>query len=213
MKWLTGLFPKKRTENLPVTQNKAEMPPESAEHIYSKAMGDMEKMLSGDLDVSPSDVIQRLSKAAGMGHQAASIELQRIGKNIFQIEATDFWANETLRANAGDPKACMTLFQGYDNGEFLGNKLEKSKEKARVWLVKAADLGNTNAQLLLGLYLVEDKQKSEGFAYLKKAAINGNNNAYEHLKRFYPEVAQEVAAQLVSDLDDSWKQFRDSGKR
>lgn len=186
--------------------------PETPNEMHSRAMAKMAKLLSGDMNISMSEVIEPLSKAASMGHQPAISELNRIRRNIAKIEDPNFWENETRRAEGGDASACFSLFAGYDQGEYLGNKMEKSAEKARFWLIKSADLGKVSAQHLLGRYLEIEGNQAAGVVYLKKAALQGDKEAYVYLEKIDAKAASDVSKALLDDLNEPFFKSRDSKK-
>jgi TPR repeat protein len=199
MNWFRNLFNKTSKGATDSGAGAATVPPETADQIYASAMSDMQKMMSGSLDISAGDVIGRITKAAEMGYQPAVRELQRLSSNISRLQHPNYWEQITLQAKAGDPEACMRLHSGYSQGDLYGNRLQKSEEMARHWLIKAADLGHSTAQNLLGMHLLCEGKRSEGFAYIKKSVLNGNQDAYNFLKRLHPEVAEEIAWKEIDE--------------
>ena len=84
----------------------------------------------------------------------------------------------TEAAEAGIAYAQNNLGWMYQNG--YGVKMS-SMYQAVKWYKKAADQGNSNAQVNLATYYYGKKEYSEAFRLLKKAANNGNADAQNNL--------------------------------
>ena len=73
-------------------------------------------------------------------------------------------------AEKGDPDAMMLYAICLDRKYVSGEKDEAATEE---WLKKAAETGDPLALAYYGVYLVEEKKKEEGLAYLQKSADAG----------------------------------------
>lgn len=87
-----------------------------------------------------------------------------------------------VKATNGDTKAQLAVFLAYTGGMF---GVKKDIDEAKKWLNKAADLGNAEAQGLLGALYYEADNKKEAVKWLSKAAEQGNETAQYHLGGHY----------------------------
>jgi uncharacterized protein len=84
-------------------------------------------------------------------------------------------------ASKDDVRAMMMLGRMLQKG--LG--VEVDLTQAQYWFSKAANKGNADAQLALGLLLFEDQKLAEGLPYLDSAAQAGNMTAQYNLGLYY----------------------------
>jgi TPR repeat protein len=80
------------------------------------------------------------------------------------------------RACDGDAEAAWLLCQLYSSGEILevDGAVEVDKDQAVYWLKKAAEYGNSLAQVNLAyIYFNHEKDNAEGLEWLRLAAENG----------------------------------------
>lgn len=81
-------------------------------------------------------------------------------------------------ANLGDMEGCYQLGMLYRNDNYDG----ADREKAVVWLAKAADKGHVDAMYQIGeIYLGRDNAKAK--VWFKKAAAKGHEKAADRLRR------------------------------
>ncbi|TPW27613.1 sel1 repeat family protein [Pararhizobium mangrovi] len=89
-------------------------------------------------------------------------------------------------ATAGIPDAQYALSQIYRNVDGLP---DAKRAQARTWLQRAAEAGYDTAELDLAIWLVDGiegpKDYEKGFAWMKRAAVDGNVMAQNRLAHLY----------------------------
>lgn len=111
--------------------------------------------------------------------------MQGIGCDKNMAEAVRAWE---IATELGNGAAANNLFCYYYGSAFDLKK--KDKEKAKKYLLKGAELGNSYAQMnLAGLYLngsdIIKKNVNQGFVYAKLAADQGQPDACEMVANCY----------------------------
>ena len=122
--------------------------------------------------------------------------------NLGVIYATDYsfgdrekslyWLNKAIERN--NPEAYFRLAIFYDKGTPV---FEKNNEKAMEFYLKAAELGNDNAQYVLGSKLFWHNQEREALKWFLKAANEHNNpNSIVSLYQIYSQGTKEIPQDL-----------------
>lgn len=84
-------------------------------------------------------------------------------------------------AGKGDGQACFDLYEEYRKGENVHQDLET----AQSYLEKAVDFNNSQAQLQMGLDLINSGKMKEGLDYVGLSCLNQNADAMELLGQLY----------------------------
>lgn len=97
------------------------------------------------------------------------------GQGVEQNKKTayDYWM---IAAEGGIIQAQRLISEEYMRGEYL----EEDNEKGRIWMEKAAEQGDVEAQIMLGKYYVSDlgfDDERKAFSWFMKAAEQGNAEA------------------------------------
>lgn len=122
-----------------------------------------------------------IRKAAELGHQEAmQIVNEADGVQSVNQTAEEFFESKMKAATDGDIEAMNSVAIAYAEG----NGVEQHLSNAVMWWKKAAEGGNVNAFLNLGIYY-SDKEPSVAIGYLEKAAEKGVALAYFHLGLIY----------------------------
>ena len=112
-------------------------------------------------------------KDAYAAHSLAFLYHNGRGVEKNEKMAVDYWMTA---AEGGVPQAQRII-----SGEYLAGKyLEKDHESARVWMEKAAEQGDADAQVKLGKYYVSDlgfNDEEKAFSWFMKAAEQGHPEA------------------------------------
>ncbi|WXL24198.1 tetratricopeptide repeat protein [Ectopseudomonas mendocina] len=85
------------------------------------------------------------------------------------LEKALYWYRKA--ADSGDAIGMYEVARAMDNG--LGTPVDKTT--ARLWYTRAAEGDNTEAQWILGKYLYEEGQRSEGLRWIRSAAHTGGH--------------------------------------
>jgi TPR repeat protein len=126
-------------------------------------------------------------------------DLQRV--YVIPKDSLEELSEEELldKATAGDAAAQCRLGRRFN--------LFGTKQEWRMWLEKAAEQNNLDAQYNLGVIL-EKKGETEGIEWLDKAAARGDVDAKYKLGRVY-----YVGEHISQDHDRALKYFRDLAER
>lgn len=123
-----------------------------------------------------------IRKAAELGHPEARLIVEEADGGTESENLTDeeFFERKMKAANEGDADAMNSVAIAYAEG----NGVEQHLSNAVMWWKKAADGGNANAFLNLGIYY-SDKEPSAAIRYLETAVEKGVALAYFHLGLIY----------------------------
>jgi TPR repeat protein len=145
--------------------------------MYLKGLG---------VNKSDKDALYWYLKAANQNHAPSQYSLgyfyqKEAKKNPDQIKQAKYWYERAMKNNFKEAYTNMAYiyYTGY------GNIIPKDPNKALTLFQKAAAMGDSNAQLNLGIiYGWSDevlKNKLKSYNYLKQALENGNGNAGNYL--------------------------------
>ena len=119
------------------------------------------------------------SFGAAVASSAAALILVESGKqDCRKFQYQKAYSSFLEAANMGDMEGCYQLGMLYRNDNYDG----ADREKAVVWLAKAADKGHVDAMYQIGeIYLGRDNAKAK--VWFKKAAAKGHEKAADRLRR------------------------------